>query len=218
LNGKVKEVKHKWILLAAVTVVGFLADIGTKYLAVTRLKERVPVNVLGEYLQWLLVYNEGAVFGTKPPGFFSWMHPSVFLSIFMLFAISFLIFYYRALKKNEVMMHIGLMLVLPGAFGNLYDRLVHGKRGVVDFIRMGFPPDNYWFIYNVADIFVTAGVTLMLLNFVFEAVGKKPPTGAAVTAAAAPIETAAPIGEAASESDNVESDSIKKEADTEAAG
>jgi len=177
LNGKVKEVKHKWIFLASVTVFGFLADIGTKHLAVTRLDERVPVNVLGEYLQWVLVYNKGAVFGTQPPGFFSWMNPSVFLSIFMLFAISFLIVYYRALKKNEVMMHVGLMLVLPGAFGNLFDRLVYGGRGVVDFIRMGFPPDNYWFIYNVADIFVTAGVAVMLLNFVMEAFKKKPADG-----------------------------------------
>ncbi len=206
MNGKVKEVKHKWILLAAVTVIGFLADIGTKYLAVTRLQERVPVNVCGEYLQWLLVYNEGAVFGTKPPGFFSWMHPSVFLSIFMLFAISFLVFYYRALKKNEIMMHIGLMLVLPGAFGNLYDRLVHGKRGVVDFIRMGFPPDSYWFIYNVADIFVTAGVTVMLINFIIEAVAKKPQTEAAGAAAeTAPVETTG-------------HDSVNKGADTKAGG
>jgi len=200
LNGKAKEVKHKWIFLAVVTVVGFLADIGTKYLAVTRLEERQPVNVLGEYLQWVLVYNTGAVFGTKPPGFFSWMNPSVFLSIFMLFAISFLIVYYRALKKNEILMHIGLMLVLPGAFGNLFDRLVYGNRGVVDFIRMGFPPDSYWFIYNVADIFVTAGVAVMLINFVMEAVKKKPAPEAAETAE----ETAA--------------DTVKKEADTEAAG
>jgi len=176
--------KHRWILLAAVTVAGFLIDIGTKYLAVARLEERRPVNVLGKYLRWVLVYNKGAVFGTEPPGV-SWLQPNVFLSFFMLCAIAFLLFYYRALKKDEVMMHIGLMLVLPGAFGNLYDRLIHGTRGVVDFIQMGIPEGKYWFvdipeggwywfIYNVADIFVTAGVTVMLLNFIFEATGRKP--------------------------------------------
>ena len=212
MNGKVKEVKHKWIFLASVTVFGFLADIGTKHLAVTRLDERVPVNVLGEYLQWVLVYNKGAVFGTQPPGFFSWMNPSVFLSIFMLFAISFLIVYYRALKKNEVLMHIGLMLVLPGAFGNLFDRLVYGGRGVVDFIRMGFPPDNYWFIYNVADIFVTAGVAVMLINFVMEAFKKKP-AGEAVAAT-----TGTESVETAAAEPRPEPDSIKKETDTETAG
>ncbi|MDR2692882.1 MAG: signal peptidase II [Chitinispirillales bacterium] len=184
MNGNAKEVKHKWILLAAVTTAGFLADVGTKYLAVTRLQEGRAVNVIGEYLQWLLVYNTGAVFGTKPPGFFSWMHPSVFLSIFMLFAISFLLFYYRALNKNEVLMRVGLILVLPGAFGNLYDRLIHGKRGVVDFIRMGIPPDNYWFIYNVADIFVTVGVAVMIINFALEAVRRKPRADAGAAGAA----------------------------------
>jgi signal peptidase II len=192
LNGKAIEVKHRWIWLAAVTAVGFIIDIGTKHLAATRLTEGMPVNVAGEYLQWLLVYNKGAVFGTNPAGLIPWLKPNVFLSIFMLCSIAFLLCYYYALKRNEVLMHIGLMLVLPGAFGNLYDRAVHGKEGVVDFIRMGFPPDNYWFIYNVADIFVTAGVAVMLFNFALEALGKKPPGETAML------------------------DSIKKEADKEA--
>jgi len=213
LNGRVKEVKHKWILLAAVTVVGFLIDIGTKYLAVTKLEMGRPVNVIGEYLQWVLVYNTGAVFGTRPTNLVPWMQPNVFLSIFMLCAIAFLILYYRALKKNEVMMHVGLMLVLPGAFGNLYDRAIHGQRGVVDFIRMGFPPNNYWFIYNVADIFVTAGVAVMLLNFVLEAFAKKP----AVEAAPSGINTNS-VDTVGINQDNINSDGINKETDVEAKG
>jgi signal peptidase II len=194
LNGKAKEVKHRWVWLATVTAAGFLADIGTKHVAATRLTEGMPVNVAGEYLQWLLVYNTGAVFGTKPAELVPWLPANVFLTVFMLLSIAFLLFYYYALKKNETLMHIGLMLVLPGAFGNLYDRAVHGDKGVVDFIRMGFPPDNYWFIYNVADIFVTVGVAVMLLNFALEAFGKKPPGKAAAP----------------------ESESIRKETDNEA--
>ncbi|MDR0330374.1 MAG: signal peptidase II [Chitinispirillales bacterium] len=171
-------VKHRWILLAAVTVAGFFIDIGTKHLADTRLAYGVPVNVAGEYLQWLLVYNKGAVFGINPSGLIPWLPSNVFFVTFMLCATAFLIFYYSSLKKHEALMHIGLALVLPGAFGNLYDRVFHGNRGVVDFIRMGFPPDNYWFIYNVADVYVTVGVAVMLLNFILEAVGKKkPPMG-----------------------------------------
>jgi signal peptidase II len=162
-----------------------LIDIGTKYLAVTRLQERTPIDVVGKYLRWVLVYNKGAVFGTNPAGLVPWLQPNILLSAFMLCAIAFLLLYYRTLKKNEVMMHIGLMLVLPGAFGNFYDRAFHGKMGVVDFIQMGIPegkywfiniPEDgwYWFIYNVADIFVTAGVAVMLVNFGIEAVRKRP--------------------------------------------
>jgi lipoprotein signal peptidase len=62
-------------------------------------------------------------------------------------------------------MHWGLALVLPGAFGNLFDRIVRPGGGVVDFIRMGIPPDTYWFIYNVADVYITVGVGIMLFSF-----------------------------------------------------
>ena len=161
-------------MLAAVTVVGFFIDIGTKYLADTRLDYGVPVPVIGDYFQWLLVYNKGMVFGINPSDVVPWLSANTFFVGFMLCAIAFLLLYYKALKKDEVMMHAGLILVLPGAFGNLYDRVFHAEKGVIDFIRMGFPPDNYWFIYNVADIYVTVGVAVMMLNFLLEAIKKKP--------------------------------------------
>jgi len=172
LKYTVKEVKHRWILLAVVTVTGFFIDIGTKYLADTRLEYQTPVSVIGDYLQWLLVYNKGMVFGINPSDFAPWLSANTFFVAFMLCAIAFLLLYYKALKKDEVLMHVGLMLVLPGAFGNLYDRIFNADKGVIDFIRMGFPPDNYWFIYNVADIYVTVGVGVMLLGFWLE-MGKK---------------------------------------------
>jgi len=154
-------------------VAGFFIDIGTKYLADTRLDYGVPMPVIGDYLQWLLVYNTGMVFGINPSNIAPWLSANTFFVAFMLCAIIFLLLYYRALRKDEVLMHVGLMLVLPGAFGNLYDRIFNADKGVIDFIRMGIPPDNYWFIYNVADIYVTVGVGVMLLGFWME-MGKKP--------------------------------------------
>jgi len=173
LKDGVKEVKHRWILLAAVTAAGFLIDIGTKYLANTRLQYGVPVQVVGDYFQWVLVYNKGAVFGLNPGEWLPWLPANTFFIVFMACAIVFLLLYYKMLRKDEVLMHIGLMLVLPGAFGNLYDRIFHGGQGVVDFIRMGIPPDNYWFIYNVADVYVTVGVGVMLFSF-WREMGKRP--------------------------------------------
>jgi signal peptidase II len=166
----VKEIKNRWLWLGAVTSVGFLLDIGTKYLARTRLEYATPVPVIGDYFQWLLVYNKGAVFGLSPVGWLpGWITPNTFFILFMSLAIAFLLFYYKMLKKDEVLMHVGLMLVLPGAFGNLHDRIFLADKGVVDFIRMGIPPDHYWFIYNVADVFVTVGVGVMLGNCGVEA-------------------------------------------------
>jgi len=165
LKDVAKEIKYRWIWLAAITAVGFLIDVGTKYLAQTRLQEHVPVRVIGDYFQWVLVYNKGAVFGINPGEWISWLPANTFFIVFMTGAIAFLLLYYRMLRKDEVLMHVGLMLVLPGAFGNLYDRIFHGKLGVIDFVRMGIPPDNYWFIYNVADVYVTVGVGVMLFSF-----------------------------------------------------
>jgi signal peptidase II len=173
--GEVRVIKHRWIWLGAVTAVGLAIDLGTKYLAYTRLEVGVPVEVIGRHLMWKLVYNEGAVFGTNIAALAPWLPPNVFFIAFMTLAIGFLLFYYKMLKPDEILMHIGLMLVMPGALGNFHDRIVHGEKGVVDFILMGIPPNHYWFIYNVADIFVTVGVGVMLVNFILEAKKKVPP-------------------------------------------
>jgi signal peptidase II len=58
-------------------------------------------------------------------------------------------------------------LVIGGALGNILDRLVYGA--VPDFFSFhafGF----YWYIFNVADIWIVMGVGLMLLESVFPGV------------------------------------------------
>ncbi|MCL2220165.1 MAG: signal peptidase II [Chitinispirillia bacterium] len=173
MKGESAIVKYRWILLGAVTAAGLFLDLGTKYLAYTRLEEHVPVEVIGRYLMWKLVYNDGAVFGTNIAALLPWLPPAVFFVTFMLLAIGFLLFYFKMLKKDEVLLHIGMMLVMPGALGNLHDRIAYGDKGVVDFILMGIPPNHYWFIYNVADIFVTVGVSIMVIYFIVESFKKQ---------------------------------------------
>jgi len=170
-----KEIKHRWILLGVVAAAGLAIDLFTKYLAYTRLDVGVPVEVIGKYLMWKLVYNEGAVFGTNIAALMPWLPPNVFFITFMTLAIGFLLYYFKKLEKHEVLMHYGLILVMPGALGNFHDRIAHGDKGVVDFILMGIPPNHYWFIYNVADVFVTVGVGMMLVNFVIEGFKKPAP-------------------------------------------
>ncbi len=170
-----KEMKHKWLLLSVITVVGFFIDWNSKFLADSRLTHGVPVPVVGDFLQFLLVYNKGALFGINPRAMIPGFPVNQFFLIFSILAIIFLVLFYRSLKKNEILMHWGLALVLPGAFGNMFDRIFNADKGVVDFIRMGIPPDAYWFIYNIADVYVTVGVGLMLLNFLREGARNKVP-------------------------------------------
>ena len=53
-----------------------------------------------------------------------------------------------------------LIFILGGSFGNLFDRIYYSA--VPDFID--FHIGNYhWFIFNVADIFITFGVICLIL-------------------------------------------------------
>ncbi len=56
--------------------------------------------------------------------------------------------------KNDPWLQAGGTLVLSGAFGNLYDRLVHGY--VVDFLYL-----HHWPVFNVADSCITVGACLL---------------------------------------------------------
>ena len=53
-----------------------------------------------------------------------------------------------------------LLMVLGGATGNLYDRVFY--KAVPDFIDIHFE-NLHWFVFNVADIFITLGVILLIL-------------------------------------------------------
>ena len=52
-------------------------------------------------------------------------------------------------------------LVLAGAFGNFYDRLVYSA--VPDFIDLHYK-SFHWFTFNMADIFITLGIIMLLIK------------------------------------------------------
>ena len=72
--------KRKWMLLVIVTAVGFYLDWFTKYLVDTSLGYGSPVRVVGQYVQLMLIYNKGALFGFNPAEFI----PSLPLNQFFL--------------------------------------------------------------------------------------------------------------------------------------
>ena len=61
--------------------------------------------------------------------------------------------------KNQGFKRLLLLIIIGGALGNLYDRIIFN--GVLDFID--FHVGNFhWFIFNVSDIFITIGVIGMI--------------------------------------------------------
>ena len=181
---KIREIRHPWLLLGVVTVIGLAADLVSKLLAEQWLPIGQPRSCLGKTLELMLIYNRAGVFGIDPGNVIPGFHVQNFFPFFNLVAALLLLVYYRFLKRSSVFMHWALAFVMPGALGNLLDRIIHPARGVVDFIKvdLGFPPFHPWPIFNLADAWVTIGIILMAVSFLFEEQGKKNASEAAIPA------------------------------------
>jgi signal peptidase II len=105
------------------------------------------------------IRNTGAAFGIL-----SGSHTGFRIPFFILVssvAIGIILFLFYKLEESEVMMPLALSLVLGGAIGNLIDRIRLGE--VIDFILFHYKAFQ-WPAFNVADIAITVGVTLLVLK------------------------------------------------------
>ena len=107
-----------------------------------------------KFLNINLIWNEGIAFGL-----FSFNENYLYnLLTFLIFIV--IIFIIFMIRKSDPVRKYALLLVLGGAFGNFFDRLVY--KAVPDFID--FHVGNFhWFIFNVADIFITIGIFFMII-------------------------------------------------------
>jgi signal peptidase II len=140
-------------LLLLVAVVVLSLDAGSKHLAVDRLSDRGPVEVIDGVLHLQLVRNSGAAFG-----FASGL--TVVLSLIAATVIVVILRAARALRSAWWAVALGL--VLGGAVGNLLDRIFRSPglfRGrVIDFVEL-----PHWPVFNLADSCIVSGGVLMVL-------------------------------------------------------
>ena len=144
------------LLFWAVVVVLLVADVVTKAIAVAELSPRGTIikQVIGDVVQFRLVYNPGAAFGLYLGQYSRW--------IFMVLTIGALVVLwslYRATRAGDTPRVLALALVCAGAVGNLIDR-VRSELGVVDFIDVGVGSWR-WPTFNVADMAVSVGAFLL---------------------------------------------------------
>ena len=141
-----------WGVIAAVVV----SDVITKWIAYNTLSHGVmyPVEVIGEYVRFWLVYNRGAAFGIHVGEYSRW----VFLAL-TIAALVILGRLYRQTRAGDKLRTLSLALVCGGAIGNLIDR-VRWERGVVDFIDVGIGAMR-WPTFNIADMAVSTGAFML---------------------------------------------------------
>ena len=106
------------------------------------------------FLNFYLVWNTGIGFGLASMEANIYYH--ILTSIIVIINIG-LIFFLMRLKTIYAYL---IALIVGGSLGNLFDRIYY--YAVPDFIDLHF--GNYhWFIFNVADIFITAGIIGLIL-------------------------------------------------------
>ena len=138
-------------------VVLILLDQGTKLWALASLKPIHNMTLAEGFMDLTFVENRGVAFGM-----FSGQRWFILL-LTGIIAVGLIWFYVMMPKKKEYFpLRVSLVLVLSGAIGNIIDRLFRGY--VVDFFEFTF---FEWPVFNVADIYVVVGVTLLALMILF---------------------------------------------------
>ena len=110
------------------------------------------------YLNLFLIWNKGIAFGL-----FSMDESIIYNFITILIGLIIIAIIFMILKNNNIKQYF-FALIAGGALGNFYDRIVY--TAVPDFIDLHFY-GFHWFVFNVADIFITIGVFCLILVELF---------------------------------------------------
>jgi signal peptidase II len=107
-----------------------------------------------KFLNINLIWNEGIAFGL-----FSFTQNNLYNLLTLIISIIIIVILKMILDSQGIKKY-GLMMIFGGALGNLFDRIFY--KAVPDFIDFHIE-EFHWFVFNVADIFITIGVIIMIL-------------------------------------------------------
>ena len=143
--------KIKFFLL-----IGFLIfiDFYSKNLVIENLVYGQSLETFIPFIDLLLIYNSGIAFGIFDNG-------SVFTSYILLILTLLISLYliWMIINESEVNKKIALSIITAGAFGNILDRINDGQ--VTDFLHLEIFNFSF-FIFNLADAFITIGAILII--------------------------------------------------------
>ena len=144
-------------LIIVITV--FFTDRLSKYYIVNLSKIENSVDMyVTSYLNLYLIWNKGIAFGLLSAG-----EGLIYNFITVAIGIIILIIFYM-IWKNDNIQRFFLLLIMGGALGNFYDRLIY--KAVPDFIDLHFY-GYHWFVFNIADIFISIGIFCLIINELF---------------------------------------------------
>lgn len=141
------------ILFASAIMV--LADQISKTVIRSTMTLYESITVIPGFFHITYITNDGMAFGINFPfGIY------IFSGISIIFTIM-LFWYLWTIKEEGIIIRSGIGFILAGAIGNLIDRLFLGE--VVDFLDFMIG-DLHWYVFNLADSFVTIGMGIILYD------------------------------------------------------
>ena len=159
-----KKIRNYSLIVLSIFI--FLIDFSSKYFLISYYdlgsKGRVYVT---PFLDFILVLNPGISFGILSNGedIQRWILSA--LSILVIFYL-----YFWSTKSPSKLTKISLFIMIGGALGNVFDRLIYGK--VIDFISLHVF-NYYWYVFNIADIAIVLGGFIILIDLTRESLAKK---------------------------------------------
>ena len=135
----------------------FLIDQVSKYYIINIFEFQNEAIYLSSFLNFQLIWNEGIAFGLLSFENDLYYNSITFVIIIVISILLFLI-------KNDDQYSYFYSIIVGGALGNLIDRIRYSS--VPDFID--FHISNFhWFVFNIADIFVSLGVICLIVAEIF---------------------------------------------------
>ncbi len=135
----------------------FLIDQVSKYYIINILRFQNEVIYLSSFLNLQLIWNEGIAFGLLSFENDLYYNSITFVIIIVILILLFLI-------KNDDQYSYFYSIIVGGALGNLIDRIRYSS--VPDFIDFHIY-NFHWFVFNIADIFISLGVICLIVAEIF---------------------------------------------------
>jgi len=155
----IKSNLKKFLIYSSIIILIFLLDRVSKIYILNLAETSSSVDIyINSFLNLYLIWNKGIGFGIL-----SFEESFIYNLITILIVIISLIIIFMIIRSEDYKVYFWIS-ILGGSFGNLFDRIYYSA--VPDFID--FHINNFhWFVFNVADIFISIGVICLIFDEIF---------------------------------------------------
>jgi signal peptidase II len=154
-----KSTLKKFFSNFIILIIIFLIDRVSKLyiLKLAEVENKVDIYVTS-YLNLFLIWNKGVAFGLLS------VDESLLYNVVTAIIVIIVLIILIMITRSEGLEKYALSCVFGGAIGNLFDRFYYSAvPDFIDFHISGF----HWFIFNIADIFITLGVICLIYVEIF---------------------------------------------------